>query len=81
MEKKPETDPGVQILHEPDRNAFLEICEVMTRMAPILGLTIMAVEKKNENYEVETIGGLTPTETLAEVIWGKNGYKATFGLN
>ena len=79
--KNPETDPSVQILHEPDRPAFLEICEVMTRLAPILGLTIMAVEKKNADYDAETISGLTPTETLAEVPWGKNGYKAAFGLN
>lgn len=54
----------MQILHDPDRTAFVEIYRTMTRLEPILGLTIMAVEKKNENYAVETIGGLTPTETL-----------------
>lgn len=47
----------------------------MTRLTPILGLTIIAVENKHENYDVETIGGLIPAETLAEVTWEKAGYK------
>ena len=76
----PETDPTMQLIHQPDRELFLQACGLLTELAPFLGLALMSVESK-QRYEPAILAGLTPTATLAEVVWTHNGCKAAFGMN
>ena len=77
----PEKDPTMQILHEPDRPAFLRLCAVLAEMCLFQGLALMTVETRNKVYENPVPDGLMPTATLAEVVWAESGVKAAFGIN
>ena len=77
----PETDPTMQLIHEPDRPTFLRLCAHLAEIAPFLGLALMTVETRNKVYENPVPDGLTPTQTLAEIVWSDAGCKAAFGLN
>lgn len=77
----PEKDPTMQILHEPDRQAFLRLCAALAEIAPFLGLALITVETRNKVYENPIPDGLIPPATLAQVVWADSGVKAAFGIN